>query len=361
MVYGYASGNTCILWPGVVLNNNEKVLYVVDGGGKTTASVRNNDKSRVLVLYTGPDGFIPPLPPVSSSSPPPATATSATTTTVASSTSQQQPVPTNNQPISLFSFTVQADSTLLIIAAVKNIAYTKVVKVNYCDLSGSCGGSSNSFACLYNGRIGNSEYESWKCLSSGFPRGLQKFYLEYRVNNALYFDKSSNGDGYMVTIPASSSILSHLLEKRGGGIQSLFSTHGSGVVNDRDEESTVVSFSIAGIPTVFGQNLGVSGSLDMLGSGDPIKSLLLSPNCTKIPCTWTGSISTRSSLLSQMSWNVVMIQNSKVVSMQCAPSSLFTLTLLPSTFIFVNQGPANDNVYNGVRYINLDSVNLCST
>jgi len=58
MVYGYASGGTCILWPGVTLNNHEVVKYTVNVTGWTTLSIHSGDKSRVVALYSASNGYL---------------------------------------------------------------------------------------------------------------------------------------------------------------------------------------------------------------------------------------------------------------------------------------------------------------
>jgi alpha-amylase len=58
MVYGSAANGKCNLWPGVVLLNREQVEYFVDARGMTTVKIGAADKSRVVALYTGPEGIV---------------------------------------------------------------------------------------------------------------------------------------------------------------------------------------------------------------------------------------------------------------------------------------------------------------
>ncbi|KAJ3323743.1 hypothetical protein HDV06_001473 [Boothiomyces sp. JEL0866] len=79
MVYGYAGNGQCNLWPGVVLANGEALVYTVDKNGNTNLSINVNDKSQVVALYSGPDGFFGSSP---TTSVPVVTSTPVPTTTV---------------------------------------------------------------------------------------------------------------------------------------------------------------------------------------------------------------------------------------------------------------------------------------
>ena len=58
MVYGYAVNGKCVLWPGLVLKNQELVYYTVDANGQTQLKIKSGDKSRVVALYSAPDGIL---------------------------------------------------------------------------------------------------------------------------------------------------------------------------------------------------------------------------------------------------------------------------------------------------------------
>ncbi|KAJ3320096.1 hypothetical protein HDV06_005661 [Boothiomyces sp. JEL0866] len=57
-VYGQAVSGECVLWPGVQLNNGENASFFVDSNGNTNLNIGADDKSRVVALYTGPNGTL---------------------------------------------------------------------------------------------------------------------------------------------------------------------------------------------------------------------------------------------------------------------------------------------------------------
>jgi alpha-amylase len=54
-VYAIAVGDECQLLPGVVVDQ-EQIRYVVGGDGRLQLNIRRQDRSRVVVLYAGPQG-----------------------------------------------------------------------------------------------------------------------------------------------------------------------------------------------------------------------------------------------------------------------------------------------------------------
>ncbi|KAJ2989282.1 hypothetical protein HDV02_005080, partial [Globomyces sp. JEL0801] len=108
MLYGYASGQSCVKWPGVELNNQEQIAYTVDSNKMTTVRIRASDKSRVLALYSAADGVW------SSTTDPVTTSVSITTlpatTTVVQSTTTSSSTPTPPSGV-IVNFSVSGVST----------------------------------------------------------------------------------------------------------------------------------------------------------------------------------------------------------------------------------------------------------
>ncbi|KAJ3358620.1 hypothetical protein HDU91_005161 [Kappamyces sp. JEL0680] len=348
MVYGYATATDCVLWPGVVLSNGEQVKYVVDASGKTTLSSKSSDKSRVVALYAGSNGFIgaPTGCDVTVTrtstmtvlvTPPPVPGTVVVTNSV----------PSDGSPLRVASYAF-TDSSLSVVVYIKNIAFDKLVNLYFCDRRGVCG---NVFGCSYTATVA-SGYETWQCSSTTLANGVSSFFISYRVSGTTYFDKGPGGNGYVIagsTSTTAASSTSAVSSTTTSSVPSSSPTAGA---------SDAFLYFSAKIDTLPGQTLRVVGSVPQLGSNNPGQGLALTANCTSTPCTWTGSTTLPGGKLTQLTWNLVANGPLGVKTTTQCGSSL-GLTALPSTFVFINQGAANDNVYQGVRYINLDGVAMC--
>ncbi|KAJ3324205.1 hypothetical protein HDV06_000244 [Boothiomyces sp. JEL0866] len=93
MVYAYSSNGTCKLWHGTLINSDQ-ISYIVDASGNTQLNIRSSDLNKVVVLYSGNDGYLKNIPP-------------PTTSTTTGSTGPTSTPVTNSVPVT---FKVTHDS-----------------------------------------------------------------------------------------------------------------------------------------------------------------------------------------------------------------------------------------------------------
>ncbi|KAI8905815.1 glycoside hydrolase superfamily [Gorgonomyces haynaldii] len=183
MVYGFASGNTCQLWPGVVLGNQETVQYVVNAQGRTTVRIRSGDKSRVVALYTATDGVIQPVVPSTSVVP----TTVAPTVTITDIFTTVAPTPTAVPTTVAVSFKVTHDTgvgdAVYVVGSFNNWDTCNAVKCNW--------SAGNVWQCGPTNLQPGTVYQ-WKAIQFGTRTGTTCKTPVWQSGNNNQFTASSN-------------------------------------------------------------------------------------------------------------------------------------------------------------------------
>ncbi|KAI8138346.1 glucoamylase [Fennellomyces sp. T-0311] len=96
-------------------------------------------------------------------------------------------------PIKLESYTY-SDNVFAGRIFIRNIAYTKVVKVFWSDESGNWNGNGNYVDASYSGSISGTNYEYWEFSTTIGSAGISQSYLRYDVSGSTYYDNNGNAN-----------------------------------------------------------------------------------------------------------------------------------------------------------------------